>query len=161
MSSKLLCPSEELKQLIVQEGKSERYFTSLNGANLTFNPHDHLRSDFEDDTLNMLREFTQEDDEYNKMVAWLSHSDLVFHSYQFQDYFGLSGVSAIVQMNRPENIFTVSFVFPFVDAAKFGTDIPILSRISTFWASLARVDVEEVRVYLHHTFLRWEVMEEE
>jgi hypothetical protein len=161
MSTKLRCPSEELKQIIVKYGISERYFTSFSGANLSFNPNDFIRSDFEEDTLNLLREFTEADDQYNKLVSWLAHSDVVSHVYTFSDYFGMTGVSAYIRMDAKEGVFDLTFVFPKIDAAKFSTDVAILSRISTFWASVAQMPISKIRVFIHHSFLRWETMEEE
>ena len=161
MNENLLDPAEDLKKLIVQNGRSERHATTLPAVVLSFDPHEHIRSDFEDDTMAMLRDFTQEDEEYNKLVAWLTHADNVFHIHQFKDYFGSSTTSAYLRLNKSEGVFEITFAFPVVDASKFATDVAILSRISTFWASLARVEISQISVFIHHSYLRWEVMEEE
>ena len=154
-------PSQELKELITKYGKSERHLTSFNGANITFNPDEHIRSDFEDDTLNLLREFIEKDPEYTKLVAYLSHSDRVSHVYNFEDYFGLKGVNAYIWADRGDKTFNLTFTFPLVNAAAFATDVAILSRIATFWGTVARMPVTEVRVFIHYAYLQWEVMEEE
>lgn len=154
-------PAQFLKDLVVRLGESEQYATVFRGANLLYTPQDHCHSDTYDDTMGLLVDLVEEDENYRSFVSRLSHTGFLTEKYEFPNYFGIKGVCVFVRHNHVENDFSVTFLMPQIDAQKFWLDIQILGHIALHWAKLAREDLTEVRVFIDYTFLRWEDMEEE
>ena len=152
-------PANHLKNLIATRGKSERYATVFRGAHLMWDPHEHSHSDTYDDTMAYVLDITDGDGKYAKMIWALSHHTDGDHTYTFADYFGIGGVTALVEKEYEGDHLEVTFVFPYVDAAKFGLDVEILSHIAKLWAKVSGRSISKVCVFINRCFLRWEVME--
>jgi hypothetical protein len=152
-------PAAFLKDLVARRGQSQRYATVFHGANVLFCPHEHSHSDTYQDSLSYLRRIAESSEEYRKVIACLTHTDRVEETFNFPEYFGLTGVFAYIRNDREEG-FSITFCFPMADIRRFHVDVEILSHIALHWAKLARKDLDEVRVFINYAYLRWEDMEE-
>ena len=152
-------PANYLKDLIAKKGNSERYATVFHGANLTWDPNEQAHSDTYDDTLAFVLDATEKDQEYFKLIWALSHHTDGQYHYRFENYFGIGGVTAFVCKEYEGDNLDVTFIFPYVDASKFGLDVEILSHISKLWANVSRRSISKVSAYINRCFLRWEDME--
>jgi hypothetical protein len=154
-------PTTHLKDLIAKKGVSEHHCTSLSGVNIVVNPHDHIHSDSEKDTMDLLLKCVERDPEYGRLIAHISHVDNEHLYYLLEDYYGLEGLMCYIKVNRAEEQFAVSFVVPEVDANVFSDDVEILSHMVVFWAKIARLPVKQFQIYIPYAHMRWEAMEED
>jgi len=153
-------PEAYLKNLVATRGASGHYATEFYGAHLLFNPGEHVHSDTYDDTMELLRTWAEEEEDYRKLVTYLTHATSVNRTYKVSSYFGMNGVTLNVNAER-KRTGHLSVMFPQINAAKVGLDVEVFSHIAQLFGKWLESSNMEVRFFICFSFLRWEDMEEE
>ena len=154
-------PVAHLKNLIAKRGVSEHHCTSLTGVSISVDPYNHIHSDSEKDTMDLLLKCMDRDPQYGRLIAHISHIDNAQMYYLLEDYYGLAGMMCYIRIDRAEEKFDVSFTVPQVDAYNFEDDVEILSHMTVFWSKIARLPVKQFKIFIPYAYMTWETMEEE
>jgi hypothetical protein len=153
-------PVVYLKNLICTSGLSGHHATEYHNAHFNYDPEEHAHSDTYDDTFSMLRQWVEEDIEYQKLICHATHGDAVSHAFIIPNYFGMGGVCIHYRGQRKGNAY-LTVTFPQIDASRVDVDVEIFSHLACHLGRLLEAAETTVHFSICLAFLRWEDMEEE
>jgi hypothetical protein len=153
-------PVVYLKNLICTSGLSGHHATEYHNAHFNYDPEEHAHSDMYDDTHNLLREWSLEDEGYAKLIQYVTHGDIVSYAFTLKNYFGMDGVS-INYRGQKKSTAVLTVTFPQIDASRVDVDVEFFSHLARHLGRLLDVAETTVHFSICFAFLRWEDMEEE
>jgi hypothetical protein len=153
-------PVVYLKNLICTSGLSGHHATEYHNAHFNYDPEEHAHSDMYDDTHNLLREWSLEDEGYTRLIQYVTHGDIVSYAFTLQNYFGMDGVS-INYRGQKKSTAVLTVTFPQIDASRVDVDVEFFSHLARHLGRLLDVAETTVHFSICFAFLRWEDMEEE